>query len=129
MISKAGEHDNIYTLFAIDENGKYVGAIDLKDLITSRKNDSLDDLIMKSYPSFYGNEKMEDCIDLLKSYEEDLIPILNNDNIIEGAITIQSVMDASCEEMEKDYAMLGGLSENDDVDEGLKSSIKKEYLG
>ncbi|MGM9970027.1 MAG: magnesium transporter, partial [Anaeroplasma sp.] len=125
MIASAGEHDNIFTLFAVDDDNKYVGAIDLKDLIISRKDANLDDLIMRSYPSFYGDQKMEDCIDLLKDYNEDLIPILNRNNMIDGAITIQSVMDASEEEMEKDYAMLGGLSEDDDIDESIFSSIKK----
>lgn len=125
MIASAGEHDNIFTIFAVDDDNKYVGAIDLKDLIISRKDANLDDLIMRSYPSFYGDQKMEDCIDLLKDYNEDLIPILNRNNMIDGAITIQSVMDASEEEMEKDYAMLGGLSEDDDIDESIFSSIKK----
>ncbi|MBE5740327.1 MAG: magnesium transporter, partial [Clostridiales bacterium] len=39
MIRKAGECDNIFTLYVINNDNQYIGAVTLKDLITSRKED------------------------------------------------------------------------------------------
>ena len=39
LVKQAGEHDNIQTLYVIDENGIFAGAIDLKDLIIARAQD------------------------------------------------------------------------------------------
>lgn len=33
LIRQAGEHDNISTIYVVDEDHKFCGAIDLKDLI------------------------------------------------------------------------------------------------
>ena len=44
LVKQAGEHDNIQTLYVIDENGIFAGAIDLKDLIIAREQDNLQDI-------------------------------------------------------------------------------------
>ena len=35
LIRQAGENDNISTIYVVDEQDKYYGAIDLKDLIVA----------------------------------------------------------------------------------------------
>lgn len=125
LVSEAGEHDNISTLYVIDDKKKFIGTIDLRDLIIARKEDSLMDLCMTSYPSFYDDELMSDCINRLKDYAEDSIPVLNRDNVLLGVITADSVTDAVDDEMTDDYAKLGGLSESEDLDEPTFQSIKK----
>ncbi len=125
LVSEAGEHDNISTLYVIDDKKKFIGTIDLRDLIIARKEDSLMDLCMTSYPSFYDDELMSDCINRLKDYAEDSIPVLNKDNVLLGVITADSVTDAVDDEMTDDYAKLGGLSESEDLDEPTFQSIKK----
>ena len=50
LIQQAGENDNISTLYVTDDDGKFYGAIDLKDLIIARENDELSALISESYP-------------------------------------------------------------------------------
>lgn len=125
LVSEAGEHDNISTLYVIDDKKKFIGTIDLRDLIIARKEDALMDLCMTSYPSFYDDEIMSDCINRLKDYAEDSIPVLNRDNVLLGVITADSVTDAVDDEMTDDYAKLGGLSESENLDEPTIQSIKK----
>ena len=58
------DHDrNIARAIVYDENGIFYGAIDLKDLIIARRNDSLDDLIITSFPYVYGHETIDECIE------------------------------------------------------------------
>ncbi len=125
MIREAGEHDNIFTIYVVDSDGRYYGAIDFKDLIRARKTDNLDDLIKKSYPFFFDTEHMSECINKLKDYSEDSIPILNRNHKIVGVITSDIVIDATEEEIAEDYAKLGGLSEEEDIDESIFASVKK----
>lgn len=42
LVKQAGENDNISTLYVVDENDKFYGAIDLKDLIIARADDRLE---------------------------------------------------------------------------------------
>lgn len=125
MIKEAGEHDNIFTIYVVDQDGRYYGAIDFKDLIRARKADNLSDLIKKSYPFFFDTEIMSECISKLKDYSENSIPVLNRSHKIVGVITSDIVIDATEEEMAEDYAKLGGLSEEEDIDESIFKSVKK----
>ena len=125
MIRQAGEHDNISTLYVMDESGKFSGAIDLKDLIIARQNDSLDALIIYSYPYLFADEKISDCIEKIKDYAEDSLPVLNQSRQIIGIITAQDVVEAVDDEMGEDYAKLAGLTAQEDLNETTGQSIKK----
>ena len=125
LIRQAGDHDNISTLYVTDERGKFSGAIDLKDLIIARQNDPLDALIAYSYPYLLADEKISDCIEQIKDYAEDSLPVLNNNREIIGIITAQDVVEAVDDEMGEDYAKLAGLTAEEDLNETTRQSIKK----
>ena len=125
LIRQAGEHDNISTLYVMDESGKFSGAIDLKDLIIARQNDSLDALIIYSYPYLFADEKISDCIEKIKDYAEDSLPVLNQSRQIIGIITAQDVVEAVDDEMGEGYAKLAGLTAEEDLNETTGQSIKK----
>lgn len=125
LIKEAGEHDNINTLYVVDEENKFYGVIFLRDLIIARKEKDLLDLCKTSFPIFYDDELMSDCINKLKEYGESSIPVLNHQNEIVGVITSDSVIDATEEELGDDYAKLGGLSETEELDKSTFQSIKK----
>ncbi|MGN0294878.1 MAG: magnesium transporter [Lachnospiraceae bacterium] len=125
LIEQASKNDNISTLFVVDEKGGYYGALDLKELIIARQDVNLEDLIMTSYPYVYGNEEIDDCIEKLKDYSENSIPVLDNENHLLGVITSQSIIEVVDDEMGEDYAMLAGLTAEEDLKEPLKESMKK----
>ena len=125
LIEQAKECDNVSVLYVLDSEGIYYGAIDLKDIITSAGDRTLDDLVMTSYPYVYGEEKIEDCIETLKDYSEESIPVLDEDNHILGVLTAQDVTEIVDDSMGEDYAKLGGLSAEEDLEEPLLDSIKK----
>lgn len=54
LVRQAEENDNIATLFVVDDNNEFYGAIDLKDLITARSETALDDIIATSFPYVYS---------------------------------------------------------------------------
>lgn len=125
LVRQAPENDNISTLFVLDENETFVGALDLKELIIARQGDKLDELIMTSYPYVYGHESIDSCIENLKDYSEDLIPVLDNQNMLLGVITSQSIVDVVDEAMGEDYARLAGLTAEEELNEPLKASMGK----
>lgn len=125
LVSQAGENDNIGTVYVLDESDKYYGAIDLKDLIVARENDTLESIINTMYPFVTDHEKIEDCIDELVDYAEDSIPVLSETKELLGVITAQDVVEAVDDEMGEDYAKLAGLTDEEDLRETTKESMKK----
>lgn len=117
LVRQAGRHDNIATLYVLDEDGHYAGAIDLKDLIIARESDSLEELISRSYPYVCEHEKIADCVDRIADYAEDSIPVLTADGTLAGALTSSDLVELVDEAMGDDYAKLGGLSSEEDLKE------------
>lgn len=125
MISQAADNDNISTIYVVDENNTFYGAIDLTDLIIARSDVPLDTLVTTSYPYVFANETIDETIEDLKDYSEDSVPVLDNDKHILGVITSQDIVEVVDEEMGEDYARLAGLSEEEDLEESLFASLKK----
>ena len=125
LIEQAGENDNISTIYVIDDEDKFYGAIDLKDLIIAREYTDLEDLISHSYPYVKDHEKVADCIEQIKDYAEDSIPVLGEKRRVIGVITTDDIVEAVDDAMGDDYAKLGGLTGEEDLHEPLKTSLKK----
>lgn len=125
LVDQAGENDNITTLYVVNEEEKFVGAIDLKDLIRARDGSPLDDIVISSYPSLDDHEKIRDCIEWIKDYAEDSIPVLDKEEHILGVITSQDVIEVVDDELGDDYAKLAGLTAEEDLNETTKESMKK----
>ena len=125
LIAQAEENDNISTLFVSDDDGSFYGAIDLKDLIVAREETVLDSLISRNFPTVLAHEHTEECLDRLRSYAEDSIPVLGEKRRVIGVITTDDIVEAVDDAMGDDYAKLAGLTSEEDLHEPLKTSLKK----
>ena len=125
LIKQAGDNDNISTIYVVDENNKYFGAIDLKDIILARENDELIGIISQSYPYVLEYDKIDDCMDKILEYSEDSIPVLMENGELVGAITSEDIVELVDDEMGEEYAKLGGLTAEEDLKEPLLESSKK----
>lgn len=125
LVNQAGENDNISTIYVIDDEDKFYGAIELQKLIVAREHEDLEDIISRSYPYVLDHEKISDCIEKIKDYAEDSIPVLLEDGTIAGIITAQDIVEVVDDEMGDDYAKLGGLTAEEDLNETTVESMKK----
>lgn len=106
LIEKAEENDNIETLYIV-KDGKFYGALTLRDLLITKKDEDLEEKIILSYPFVYDKEEITDsAIDTLTDYSEDSIPVLNKEtNEIVGVITagdlVELINEGEEEEKEK----------------------------
>lgn len=125
LVKQAGENDNISTIYIVDEDEKFYGALDLKDLIIARDYQKLEELVTTSYPYVMDHERISDCIERIKDYAEDSIPVLSEDMHIVGIITAQDIVEVVDDEMGDDYAKLAGLTAEEDLKETNIESMKK----
>ena len=125
VISQAEENDNISTIFVLKENGVFEGALDLKDLILSRAGQDLSEKWITNYPTLHGHDKIDDVLNSIKDYAEDIIPVLDDNDFVIGALTANDVVELVTDEANEDYHRLAGLTKEEAVDESVFQSIKK----
>ncbi len=124
VIKQAADNDNISTIYVLDGNFFY-GAVDLRDLVVARDVTPFESIVSNNYPYVYANETISDCIEKLKDYQEDSIPVLNENNELIGVITSADVVEVAVDEISDDYAKLAGLTSEEDLDEPIIKSVKK----
>ena len=102
LIEEAEENDNIETLYIV-KDGRFYGALTLRDLLITKKDEDLDEKIITSYPFVYDTEKITDAaVDTLADYSEDSIPVLDKDtNEIVGVITAADIVELINEDEEE----------------------------
>lgn len=125
LVRQAADNDNISTIYTVNDDGTFYGALELTDLIRARKDDNMAELITTSYPYVYATETIDECFEDLRDYSEDSIPVLDHDMRILGVITSQDIVEVVDEEMGEDYAKLAGLLAEEEMKEPLKESIRK----
>ena len=126
LVEEAAENDNIYTIFVVNDDDSFYGAIDLKDLIVARSNVELETLIYNTFPFVYDKDIISENIERLRSYSENLIPVVSSkDKTLLGVITSTDIIELVDEELGDDYAKLAGLRAEEEPDESLFESMKK----
>ena len=126
LVSEAAENDNIYTIFVVNEDGSFYGAIDLKDLIVARSDVDLDMLVYKNFPFVFDKDTISENIERLRGYSENMIPVISSiNNSLLGVITSTDIIELVDEERSDDYAKLAAMSSEHEPDETLFVSIKK----
>lgn len=125
LVKEAAENDNVYSIYVVKENDEFYGTIELRDLIVARSDTDLNSIIKTSYPTLHTTDLIENCINDLKEYALDSIPVLNRDNKLVGVITSYDIIETIDEELTDDYAKLGGLTETEELSESLFKSIQK----
>lgn len=125
LVKQAADNDNLQTIYVLNRDKTFFGAISLQDLIIAREFTDLDDIIVQSYPFVYDHETVSECIEELKDYSEDSIPVLNSERHLLGVITSQDLVEVVDDELGEDYVKLAGLTAEEDLNEPLKESMKK----
>lgn len=125
LVAQAADCDNIDMLFIVDSEDKYVGAIDLKDLIVAREATPLGSLIDADYPFVLATRPIDENIEQLKTFAKGTLPVLDEAYRLEGIISVEDMLDILDEEMGEDYAKLAGLTDEEDLEESLGRSMQK----
>ena len=125
LIKQAADNDNISTIYVVDEENILVGAINLKDLIIARERTGLEDITDRNCQSVYADALIDDCMETLIESAEDSVPVLDGEKRLVGVWLAQDITHVVDETMGDDYAKLGGLTSEEDMQEPLKQSIRK----
>ncbi len=104
-IRKRGrEAETVYTIFVKNEKRRFVGTVDLDDLIWSEDNQHLSDIMNKDAPFCHVNTDKEDVANMFMKYDLNAMAVLNEDNCLLGIVTVDDAMDVITEESNEDLA-------------------------
>ena len=122
MRKQAGDIDQIYTIYVVDDKNKLKGRLSLKRLLffsTSVKSTIEELYIKEELISVTPEVDNEEVAQMMKKYDLVVLPVVSNSGELLGRITIDDVVDVLQEEAEKDYQLASGISESVESDDSV----------
>ncbi|MFA6375468.1 MAG: magnesium transporter [Bacilli bacterium] len=125
LITEAAINDNISIIYVLDEEDKYYGSIDLRDLIIARVTQNISEIIKTNYPVLNVNDNISENIANIIEYDLEILPVVDENQKLVGVITNDDIVEAYDKEMQDDYAKFAGISSESRLDEKVLTSVKK----
>ncbi len=112
MRKQAGEIEQIYTIYVVDENNVLKGRLPLKKLLTVDAHSKMIDVLIEDLEGVRTDTSQEEVAQIFDKYDYVALPVVDTLNRLVGRITIDDVVDVIREEADKDYQMASGISDD-----------------
>ena len=130
---QAQEVTRVHSIYVVDKEDKLVGRLSLKDLIVAKSEQKIADISKAKVDAVNVNEDDETVARIMLKYDLEAIPVVDDNNVLLGRITIDDVVDLLKEEADKDYQMAAGLTQDVDSDDSIfeltKARLPWLFLG
>ena len=130
---QAQEVTRVHSIYVVDKEDKLVGRLSLKDLIVAKSDQKIADISKAKVDAVNVNEDGETVARIMVKYDLEAIPVVDDNNVLLGRITIDDIVDLLKEEADKDYQMAAGLTQDVDSDDSIfeltKARLPWLFLG
>lgn len=109
--TKGKDAETVYTIFVRDNKRTLVGTVELSDLIFSKEDEILTNIMDKDFVSCNVNDDQEEVAKMFKRYDLTAMAVVNNENKIIGIITIDDVVDIMEQEVSEDIAHMAAITD------------------
>lgn len=107
--------ETIYTIFLRNDKRKFVGTVDLDDLVFADPKEKLKDLANKDTVSVHVKTDQEEVANLIRRYDLNAIAVLNDDDCLVGIITVDDAVDILTKESTEDIEHMNAVGTLDDT--------------
>lgn len=115
--------ETVNVCFVIDKKRVLVGIVNLRDIIVSKNNKYISEIMDKDMHYVYTNTDQEEVAQLLSKYDLTTICVLNDQNRLIGIVTADDVLDILTEEATEDIHKMSGITPTDGS--YLRTSVKE----
>ncbi len=105
---KIGDEDRVtFYLYAVNDNGQLVGVMSLKQLLISKKTETLKSVMFTDVISANVTTHQEEVAKIVERYDFLSLPVVDGNNMLVGVITVDDVIDVIREEAAEDLLAMG----------------------
>ncbi len=102
--------ETIYYAYVCDAEHRLVGVLSLRTLLGSQDEQTVADIMYRSFVAVTADTDQEDVAKLFERYSYLAIPVIDDGGHLLGIVTVDDAMDAAEEEATEDIFITAGLS-------------------
>ncbi|MFY9499185.1 MAG: magnesium transporter [Tepidanaerobacteraceae bacterium] len=113
--------ETIYYVYVVDSQGRLVGVVSLRDLILAPEDTCIKDFMQTDVKKVNALQEQEEVAKLIQKYGLLALPVVDDDNVLLGIVTVDDAMIVVEEETTEDILKLAGSNVDESIDLGQVS--------
>jgi len=124
MRAQAENVTRVHSIYVVDSAEKLIGRLSLKDLLMASPRAHISTVYIPKVDYVDVNEDVEEVAKIMQKYDLEAIPVVDENKILLGRITIDDIVDVIREEAEKDYQLAAGITQDVEADDSILQLTK-----
>ncbi len=125
--NKREEVEKLYYVWAVDDFGKLVGVLSIKDLVLEPQDRKIKEIMNPDVISVDVDTDQEEVARIVRQYDLVNIPVVNDQHKLVGRITNDDIIDVIEEETNEDISLMAGVMDQQ-IGEASAFKISKARL-
>jgi magnesium transporter len=121
--TEAPDDTHPFYLYVADEEGRLTGTVSLRSLVTAAPETPIAAIMSEEVLSVLATEDQEVAAERMRHYNLLALPVVDDDNRIQGVITADAVLDVQVEEATEDIFLMAGLTEEERLFRPIKEAV------
>jgi magnesium transporter len=117
--AQAKDVKRVHSIYVVNKEEKLIGRLSLKDLLIADNETKIKAIYIPKVDSVHVDEDAEEVAKLMAKYDLEAIPVINDNKVLLGRITIDDIVDVIIEEAEKDYQLAAGITQDVDAEDSI----------
>ena len=109
----------VHSIYVVNKQEQLIGRLSLKDLIIAKNDQKIADIYISSVDSVHVDDDDEEVAKIMAKYDLEAVPVVDNNNVLVGRITIDDIVDVLKEEADKDYQLAAGITQEVEADDSI----------
>lgn len=124
-IQGAADAETISVIYVLNTRDQLVGVVSIRELLLNKPETKVEEFMQTELISVTVTEDQGHAAALLARYNLQVLPIVDDHNVLRGIITVDDVIDALQEEFDEDLFRLAGTATPEYVNESVMVKSKK----
>jgi|TARA_B110000914_G_scaffold149116_1_gene130686 magnesium transporter len=133
MRTQAEEVTRVHSIYVVDNNDKLKGRLSLKDLLIASTKTAISEVYIPKVDFVNVHDDLDEVSIKMRKYDLEAIPVVDNNGVLLGRITIDDIVDVIKDEADKDYQLAAGLTQDVEADDSIiqltKARLPWLFLG
>jgi magnesium transporter len=108
------DSETIDVIYVVDDKGVFIDDIRIREIILANPEKKIEDVIDNRYIALHVDDDQEAASEAFKMNNRVALPVLDNNNILLGIVTIDDVLWVAQEEFTEDIQKIGGTEALDE---------------
>jgi magnesium transporter len=108
------DSETIDVIYVVDDKGVFIDDVRIREIILAHPEKAMEDVIDNRYIALNVNDDQEVASEAFKMNNRVALPVLDNNNILLGIVTIDDVLWITQEEFSEDIQKIGGTEALDE---------------